>query len=68
MLLVVFGSVLAALLPVGLGVAAVLVTGAALYFLALATTMMELMGKWNWWLPRRLDRVLPRADFESGLS
>ncbi len=38
-LLVVFGSVLAALLPVGLGVAAVLVTGAAVYFLALATTM-----------------------------
>ena len=39
MLLVVFGSLLAALLPVGLGVAAVLVTGAAVYFLALATTM-----------------------------
>ena len=38
-LLVVFGSVLAALLPVGLGVAAVLVTGAVVYFLALATTM-----------------------------
>ena len=38
-LLVVFGSVLAALLPVGLGVAAVVVTGAAVYFLALATTM-----------------------------
>ena len=30
---------LAALLPVGLGVAAVVVTGAAVYFLALATTM-----------------------------
>ena len=38
-LLVVFGSLLAALLPVGLGVAAVVVTGAAVYFLALATTM-----------------------------
>ena len=37
-LLVVFGSLLAALLPVGLGVAAVMVTGAAVYFLALATT------------------------------
>ena len=39
MLLAVFGSLLAALLPVGLGVAAVIVTGAAVYFLALATTM-----------------------------
>ena len=38
-LLAVFGSLLAALLPVGLGVAAVIVTGAAIYFLALATTM-----------------------------
>ena len=38
-LLAVFGSVLAALLPVGLGIAAVIVTGAAVYFLALAMTM-----------------------------
>jgi uncharacterized membrane protein YdfJ with MMPL/SSD domain len=38
-LLGVFGSVLAALLPVGLGIAAVIVTGAAIYFLALAMTM-----------------------------
>jgi RND superfamily putative drug exporter len=26
---------------------------------------MEMMGDWNWWLPRRLDRILPRADFET---
>ena len=38
-LLAVFGSLLAALLPVGLGIAAVIVTGAAVYFLALVTTM-----------------------------
>ena len=38
-LLAVFGSVLAALLPAGLGIAAVIVTGAAVYFLALAMTM-----------------------------
>jgi RND superfamily putative drug exporter len=38
-LLAVFGSVLAALLPVGLGVAAVTVTGAAVYALALVTPM-----------------------------
>ena len=39
MLLAVFGSVLAALLPVGLGVAAVIITGAAVFFLSLAITM-----------------------------
>jgi uncharacterized membrane protein YdfJ with MMPL/SSD domain len=25
---------------------------------------MELLGKWNWWLPRPLARILPRASFE----
>lgn len=38
-LLGVFGSVLAALLPVGLGVAAVIITGAVVYFISLAITM-----------------------------
>jgi uncharacterized membrane protein YdfJ with MMPL/SSD domain len=38
-LLAVFGSVLAALLPVGLGVAAVIVTGAAVFLISLAVTM-----------------------------
>jgi hypothetical protein len=28
---------------------------------------MELMGKWNWWLPKPLGRLLPRAAFESGV-
>jgi hypothetical protein len=23
------------------------------------------MGKWNWWLPKSLDRILPDVDFES---
>jgi hypothetical protein len=26
---------------------------------------MEIMGKWNWWLPRPLARVLPRTAFEA---
>jgi putative drug exporter of the RND superfamily len=25
---------------------------------------MEIMGRWNWWLPKRIDRVLPHAGFE----
>jgi hypothetical protein len=24
------------------------------------------MGKWNWWLPKTFDRILPEIDFESG--
>jgi hypothetical protein len=25
---------------------------------------MELLGDWNWWLPKPLDRILPRSSFE----
>ena len=28
-------------------------------------TTMELMGDFNWWIPKSLDRVLPDMDFES---
>jgi uncharacterized membrane protein YdfJ with MMPL/SSD domain len=26
---------------------------------------MKLLGGWNWYLPRPLERVLPEADFEA---
>jgi putative drug exporter of the RND superfamily len=32
--------------------------------LILVPATMEIMGRWNWWLPKRLARVLPRTDFE----
>jgi RND superfamily putative drug exporter len=25
---------------------------------------MRIMGRWNWWLPKPLAKVLPQADFE----
>jgi RND superfamily putative drug exporter len=33
--------------------------------LVLVPAAMELMGRWNWWLPRPLARVLPRTEFEA---
>jgi len=48
---------------VGLGVAIFL--DATLVRLVLVPATMELMGKWNWWLPDFLDRILPDMDFES---
>jgi RND superfamily putative drug exporter len=27
---------------------------------------MELLGKWNWWFPRWMDRLVPRLDVEGG--
>jgi RND superfamily putative drug exporter len=32
--------------------------------LVLVPAAMAVLGRWNWWLPRPLARVLPRADFD----
>ena len=37
---------------------------ATLVRLILVPATMEIMGRWNWWLPHRLERVLPHAGFE----
>jgi putative drug exporter of the RND superfamily len=34
---------------------------ATLVRLVLVPAVMELLGRANWWLPRPLDRMLPRA-------
>jgi hypothetical protein len=26
---------------------------------------MQLAGRWNWWLPQRLDRLIPRLSLDS---
>jgi uncharacterized membrane protein YdfJ with MMPL/SSD domain len=50
---------------IGLGLSVAIALDATLVRLVLVPAAMELMGSWNWWLPRWLDRILPRADFES---
>ena len=32
--------------------------------LILVPATMEIMGRWNWWLPKPIARVLPHAGFE----
>jgi uncharacterized membrane protein YdfJ with MMPL/SSD domain len=49
---------------IGVGLAVAIALDATLVRLVLVPAVMELMGKWNWWLPKPLARVLPRADFE----
>src|SRR4051812_39850605 len=49
---------------IGLGLAVAIALDATLVRLVLVPAVMELMGKWNWWLPAPLARVLPQADFE----
>jgi RND superfamily putative drug exporter len=48
----------------GLGNAVAIGVDATLVRLVLVPAAMELLGKWNWWMPRRLERALPRASFE----
>ena len=50
---------------IGLGLSVAIALDATLVRLVLVPAAMELMGDWNWWLPRWLDRLLPHADFES---
>ena len=47
----------------GLGNAVAIALDATLVRLVLVPATMQVMGKWNWWIPAWLDRVLP--DFGS---
>ncbi len=48
----------------GMGNAVAIALDATLVRLILVPATMQLMGKWNWWLPSWLDRILPNLDFE----
>jgi len=51
---------------IGVGMSVAIALDATLVRLILVPATMEIMGRWNWWLPRRGDRVLSHAGFESG--
>ncbi|HSS32553.1 MAG TPA: MMPL family transporter [Solirubrobacterales bacterium] len=48
----------------GLGCAVAIALDATLVRLILVPAAMKLMGRWNWWMPAWLDRVLPNLSFE----
>jgi len=48
----------------GTGLATAILLDATIVRLLLVPATMELLGDWNWWLPRRLDRLLPELDVE----
>jgi uncharacterized membrane protein YdfJ with MMPL/SSD domain len=48
----------------GIGLAVAIALDATVVRLVLVPSMMELLGDWNWWLPRPLERLLPRTSFE----
>ena len=52
----------------GLGCAVAIALDATLVRLILVPAAMVLLGKWNWWMPAWLDRVLPNLNFDGGGS
>ncbi|MDY6807763.1 MAG: MMPL family transporter [Actinomycetota bacterium] len=48
----------------GLGMAVAVLLDATLIRMVLVPATMSLLGRFNWWLPAWLDRVLPRIDVE----
>ena len=52
----------------GLGLAVAVLIDATVVRLVLVPSTMELLGDWNWWLPKWLDRILPRVHVEASKS
>jgi RND superfamily putative drug exporter len=50
---------------IGLGCAVAIALDATVVRLVLVPAAMKLLGRWNWYLPRPLERALPQADFEA---
>ena len=48
----------------GLGCAVAIALDATLVRLILVPAAMKLMGRWNWWMPSWLDRLIPDFSFE----
>lgn len=46
----------------GVGLAVAVAVDATLVRCVLGPAVMALTGRWSWWLPRRLDRVLPHVS------
>ncbi|RKS68187.1 RND superfamily putative drug exporter [Actinomadura pelletieri DSM 43383] len=52
------------LAEVGFGLAAGIALDAFVLRTMLVPSIMHLLGRANWWIPRRLERVLPRVSFD----
>ena len=70
-MIVVFGSFaftgVLVIKEIGLGLAVAVAVDATLVRVVLVPATMKLLGRWNWWMPRLLDRVVPEID-EGGLG
>jgi uncharacterized membrane protein YdfJ with MMPL/SSD domain len=46
----------------GFGLAVAVLLDTTLVRMVLVPATMKLMGEWNWWMPRFLDRLIPEID------
>jgi RND superfamily putative drug exporter len=49
---------------IGVGMATAILVDATVVRMALVPAIMQLLGRASWWIPRWLDRVVPRLDHE----
>ncbi|HUZ03023.1 MAG TPA: MMPL family transporter [Thermomicrobiaceae bacterium] len=65
-MIVVFGSFaltqVVVIKELGFGLAVAVLLDMSLVRMVLVPATMKLMGRWNWWMPRVLDRVVPEID------
>jgi uncharacterized membrane protein YdfJ with MMPL/SSD domain len=59
--IVFIGTGVSSIKQIGLGTAVAIAVDATLVRLILMPAAMQLFGRWNWWLPRWLERLLPGA-------
>jgi RND superfamily putative drug exporter len=52
----------------GIGMATAIVLDATVVRMVLVPATMSLLGRWNWWLPSWLDRLLPTVRVEAPTS
>jgi len=52
----------------GIGLASAIFLDATIVRMVLVPAVMQLLGKWNWWIPNWLERILPRLDVERGVA
>jgi RND superfamily putative drug exporter len=53
---------------IGFALAAAIFVDATVIRVLLVPAAMRLMGHWNWWLPRWLDRLLPKIALGEGVN
>jgi RND superfamily putative drug exporter len=50
---------------IGVGLATAILVDATVVRMVLVPSVMQLLGERNWWLPRWLDRLIPRLELEA---